>query len=591
MVMAVSVKRNITMLSMFLLANIFCGQALAEENKQEQSSKINQNLLMPNESVNSMTDIGKARSVYNLRNIQHDQSVEEKIEAKENPSDNEEIKLPPRTQKDDIFVHISQVEISKSEVFSETEIKKFESLLKDKEATAEDINNMISLINAQYIKKGIVTARAFIEEGSLNDGVLKIELMEAHIGKLEISGNKYNRTWFLRSQLTNKDGDLFNLNTLQKDLNTFNRNARSVKMRAELKPGEKYGTTDVKMVAEESFPYHLSSSFDNFGRDTTGEHRGGLVASSDSLIGFQDRLSVAFNMSRSSSNPYVDYSIPVNRRGTRIGVSYMYGKSEISLDNNTGFDLTAKSRTLSGYLTHPLIDTSKGKLNLNTSVNSKNSHADISDITYSKYKGRSVAVGLGGNYNLNKSVLYASSYLTSGVIEDHIKDEEHSFSKMNADLYYIHYLPSSIISTFKAGGQYSPDNMAYLEQYQIGGISSVRGYSEGVLMAPSAYYTSLEMLFPIPFLPETINVPCKKDATFRIKDSIKFATFIDHGAVFYHDRPTEKENFLLSAGVGLRFALSKYISARFYVGFPLMNKKTYHESDAAFHFDIIAVPF
>ena len=45
MVMAVSVKRNITMLSMFLLANIFCGQALAEENKQEQSSKINQNLL------------------------------------------------------------------------------------------------------------------------------------------------------------------------------------------------------------------------------------------------------------------------------------------------------------------------------------------------------------------------------------------------------------------------------------------------------------------------------------------------------------------------------------------------------------------
>ena len=110
-------------------------------------------------------------------------------------------------------------------------------------------------------------------------------------------------------------------------------------------------------------------------------------------------------------------------------------------------------------------------------------------------------------------------------------------------------------------------------------------------MGASAYYTNLEMLFPIPFLPKTINVPCKKDETFHLKDSVKFATFVDHGAVFYHDRPTEKENFLLSAGVGLRFALSKYISARFYVGFPLMNKKTYRESDAAFHFDIIAVPF
>lgn len=586
--MTVTTTKSITMFSVLLLANIFGCQALAKENKQEQSSQINQNLLMPNEAVNSMTDIGKARSVYNLRNMQNAQSVEEKLETKETSSDDEEIKLPPRTLKDDVVVHISRVQISKSEVFSEVEIKKFESLLKDKDATVEDINNLINLINARYLKKGIITARAFIEEGSLNGGVLKIELMEAHIGKLEITGNKYNYTWFLRSQITDKAGDLFNLNTLRKDLNTFNKNARSVKMRAELKPGEKYGTTDVKIVAEESFPYHLSTSFDNFGRDTTGEHRGGLVASSDSLLGFQDRLSLAFNMSRSSSNPYVDYSIPINRSGTRVGVSYMYGKSEISLDDNNDFDLTAKSRTLSGYLTHPLINTSKAKLNLNTSINAKNSHADISDITYSKYKGRSVAVGLGGNYNFNKSVLYASSYLTSGVIEDHIKDEEHSFSKVNADLYYIHYLPSSIVGTFKAGGQYSPDNIAYLEQYQIGGISSVRGYSEGVLMAPSAYYTSLEMLFPIPFLPETISVPCKK---FRLKDSIKFATFVDHGGVFYHDRPTEKENFLLSAGVGLRFALSKYISARFYVGFPLMNKKAYQESDAAFHFDIIAVPF
>ena len=58
------------MFSVLLLANIFGCQALAKENKQEQSSQINQNLLIPNEAVNSMTDIGKARSVYNLRNMQ-----------------------------------------------------------------------------------------------------------------------------------------------------------------------------------------------------------------------------------------------------------------------------------------------------------------------------------------------------------------------------------------------------------------------------------------------------------------------------------------------------------------------------------------
>ena len=38
-------------------------------------------------------------------------------------TNDEELKLPPRTQKDNVVVHISRVEISKSEVFSETEIK------------------------------------------------------------------------------------------------------------------------------------------------------------------------------------------------------------------------------------------------------------------------------------------------------------------------------------------------------------------------------------------------------------------------------------------------------------------------------------
>lgn len=590
--MSVNTTKNLTVAGIIILVNLFYQQVYAQNIKPNQSSEINQNLLTPNESVNSMTDIGKVRSVYNLRNAQTEKNVEEDMEAKETSSDDEELKLPPRTQKDNVFVHISRVEISKSEVFSEAELKKFEKLLDDKDATIEDINNIVNLINAQYAKKGIITARAFIKDGKLNDGILKIELMEAHVGKLEVSGNKYNRAWFLRSQITNKDGDLFNLNTLQKDLNTFNRNARSIKVRAELKPGEKYGTTDVKMIAEESLPYHLSASFDNFGRDTTGEHRGGLVASADSLIGFQDRLSVAFNIARSSLNPYVDYSIPVNRYGTRAGASYMYGKSEISSGDYADFNLTAKTQTISGYLTHPFIDTAKSKLSLNTSINVKDSNAKISDITYSEYKDYSAAVGFGGSYNFDKSILYASSYLTYGVIKDKIKEENQHFSKLNADLYYVQYLPLDIVGTFKAGGQYSPDDMAYVEQYQIGGISSVRGYSEGLLMAPTSYYTSIEMLFPIPFLPETVSVPFKKDETkFRLKDSIKFAAFIDHGAVFHHDQSTDKEDFLLSAGAGLRLAMNKYVSARFYVGFPLMNRNVYKEGDTTFHFDIIASPF
>ena len=69
-------------------------------------------------------------------------------------------------------------------------------MVENKDVTIEDINNLVKLINAQYLRKGFITARAFISEGKF-DGTLKIELMEAHIGKLAIDGNKYNREQFL----------------------------------------------------------------------------------------------------------------------------------------------------------------------------------------------------------------------------------------------------------------------------------------------------------------------------------------------------------------------------------------------------------
>ena len=75
------------------------------------------------------------------------------------------------------------------------------------------------------------------------------------------------------------------------------------------------------------------------------------------------------------------------------------------------------------------------------------------------------------------------------------------FTKINAETYYVHYLPKNIIATFKAGGQYTPNDVPFVEQYQIGGMSSVRGYSESLLLGANSYYASLEMLFPIPFLP------------------------------------------------------------------------------------------
>ncbi len=558
-----------------------------KEIKDDSYGNINKNILTPNVSPGFMNDTERTKQYYEQFEGAHRTEIEKYID--EPIIEEEPLKLPARIQKNAVTTHINKVEFTNSEIFSELELYKFKLLLENQDVTAEDINNFVAIINQQYEKKEVFTARAILEK--LEDGVLKIELMEAHIGSIKVERNKFNRKWFLKRQISSKPNDVLNLKALEEDLKNFNKEARSIKLSAKLQPGEEYGTTDIVLQAEEKFPYHFSTSWDSFGRETTGLLRGGLMASTDSLFGFQDRLTGAVNLARSSFSPFADYNVPINRKGTRLGGSYMYGKSKVTSGDYKDFDLNANTHVFSVYLSHPIIDNQKAQLKFNTSTNFKLSSADISGFQYTDYKDYNLSVGLGGRYNFQKSVLFGSLYSTNGIIRDDMLYFSKYFTKVNADAYYIHYLPKNIVATVKAGGQYSPYDVPFVEQYQIGGISSVRGYSESLLLGGNSYFVSIEMLFPIPFLPEEISIPYNSEAKFRLRDSVKLAAFFDNGAIIPNEGKTGTTNFLSSVGAGIRLAISKYLTARIYIGVPLMNTGIYNQSNARVHFDIIASPF
>lgn len=561
---------------------------------KDAAPNVNKNLLNPNVSPGAIPGIDIERTRQYYQNMENRNNENPYKLNKNNEENLNNIKLPPRKIANSPSIYIKEVSITKSKIFSDNEMDHFKNLAEKQTLTSEDINNLVNLINRQYKKKNIITAEAFLPVQNLKGGVLKIELVEAKIGAINVEGNKFNRKWFLKSQYSQKQGEVLNLKTLESDLEEFNKNATSVKLSAKLKPGKEYGTTDVTLDADEQFPYHITASYDSFGRETTGLLRGGILANTDSLFGFQDKLSAAINMARSSFSPYLDYNVPVNKDGTRVGVSYIYGRSDISSGQYRDFGIISKTNVFSTYITHPLVQTDRFSLNLNASANLKFANASISDYTYSKYNDYNISVGIGGQYKFKKSLLYGSLYSTNGVIDDMMQsnNEKNYFSKLNGDLYYIHYLPKNIIATIRTGGQYSPYNIPFIEQYQIGGMSSVRGYTESLLMSASSYYTSLEFLFPIIFLPKEINVPFrKKECKFALRDSVKFAVFADTGAIMPYQEQSGNINFLASVGAGLRFAFSKYVTARIYVGIPLMNKDIYGEASARLHFDLVASPF
>ena len=131
-----------------------------------------------------------------------------------------------------------------------------------------------------------------------------------------------------------------------------------------------------------------------------------------------------------------------------------------------------------------------------------------------------------------------------------------------------------------------------MDLFQTGGLATVRGYSEGLLMGKNGYYASAELMFPL--LPRTIKT--KSGIHNFIGNYLKGAVFADTAGVFpwrgedyYHEH--DGSYFLASIGMGLRVQLPGDLSARLYWGYPLINNEyEQHRHMGRFHFELTLEP-
>jgi hemolysin activation/secretion protein len=102
--------------------------------------------------------------------------------------------------------------------------------------------------------------------------------------------------------------------------------------------------------------------------------------------------------------------------------------------------------------------------------------------------------------------------------------------------------------------QLSNDPLLSLEQIAVGGYATVRGYRQNQRVQDQAAIASLEVRVPLWRDPQRLGV-------------IELAPFVDYAHVWNHkDRPDKRAKTLASAGVGLRWRLPRFLSARIYWG-------------------------
>lgn len=470
-------------------------------------------------------------------------------------------KVPETTAR----VLINRIATNPSEVLTPGEIEAITSKVTGREVTIQELFDMIGALNAQYKAKGCVTCQAFLPPQKVEGGTVEIRLVEGKLGNVTIEGATYIRDRFFLERIQAKPGEVLDVQRLEKDL-AFINNTNDVKTAASLKPGPTFGTVDAVIRAQEPQRFGVTVFGDNAGRDEIGRNRLGLIFNAKSVFGLSDPLTVTASGADGTKAGSVGYSIPFTRWGTRAGVQYDASAIEIKSGPFEPLDVTGTASNLGFNLSQPVIAENQQRVNVFVGYNTKDSITKFSDVPLTRADTRTFTLGFDAQRFTASGFWYTRQFLTRGSSNF---GGDLDFVKYNADGLWTNTYRNGLTSVVRGSFQLANEpRLPTFEQFFIGGMATVRGYPEGLLIGARGYFVSGELQMPI------LSTQLA-GAGIPTGDRLRAVLFFDHGGVVPGGATGQSFDWsdtLTSTGGGVLYNFTKYFSGRVMLGLPLAER-------------------
>lgn len=475
-------------------------------------------------------------------------------------------------------------------IYSDKQLKELAKNLIGKDIYLEDIMDFTVQLSRFYQKNGYLTSYARILPQEIEDGTIKINIVESRVEKKVITGNKWEKEGYLKNIVLGGShldtGKVFNVKQLQGAMKNINKEDY-LRGAIAIEKNPETDDTILELMVQDRFPISFDVSWDDFGREYTGRQRATMILGHDNLTGFGDKIYGGTILAQGTTGALGGYSIPINSRGTRL--SYDYSHSQVTLGKQyKPLNIKGNSTDMVLRLTQPLKNTATADINASVAFDGLNSKTDILSIheSISDYKLRVVRTGiysmLDDRYGRWISSVGADIGITGLGSSKNIKNgPQSSFYKAIASLARVQRLTQNSMAIARLNAQYTPQVLYAAEQMFIGGPYSIRGYQPSELVGDYGIAGSFELRFPIPLLGRILPEKLK-----FVNDRIKLATFYDWGYVKEHKNVYDyPQNLLSSIGFGTYLYLTDAISAQIGVGIPL-GTKHYNEDSARMYFSI-----
>jgi hemolysin activation/secretion protein len=483
----------------------------------------------------------------------------------------------PRTPQQELpvtgTITVDRFEVLGSTAFSQVELVQVLLPFTKRSITFSELLKARSQITDLYVSRGYITSGAFIPTQDLQNGVVRIQVIEGGLEEIKITGVERLSPDYVRSRMNIATGAPLNRDRLIQALQVLQINPLIASVSAELSAGTGAGQNILEVRIREAKSLNVQLSLDNNRAPSVGSLRRKVQISEANLTGMGDTLNVGYSNTDGSNSYDLSYTLPINPYNGMIAFAFNNGNSNVLEKPFNLLDIYANSTSYDLTFRQPIEQTPSQELALGFTASYRESLTTLLKIPFQ------LSAGSDDNGVTKIAVLRAFQEFTQrssqsvislrsqfslglgGVFGSNLNASapDSRFVSWRGQSQYVSLLAPDTFLLLRGDLQFGDRALLPSEQVGFGGQDTLRGYRQDVLLGDNGLNLSAELRVPILRIPEWEGI-------------LQIVPFLDAAAVWTSSgAANSSSNTLLGTGLGLRWRVGNSLDVRLDYGIPLIS--------------------
>lgn len=476
-----------------------------------------------------------------------------------------------------------------------------------------------------YTQQGYRTSGAIIvipkETRQQGKGKVEIKVIEGTLEQINVAlidsqpseskEQEYGRLGnYVRSRLKVDLDKPLNVDRLLEALQLLQLDPLLETISATLSTGSQQGKSVLDIGYRPADSFSVSIDLDNGSPPSVGSFERGITITEANLLGLGDSLSLGYINTDGSDRFNVSYQVPFNANNGTIRFEYNHNNNEVvespfnDIDGDgSSPDITSNYNSYDLTLRQPIIRSIQNQtfteLALGLTSSWRNTQGFLFDTPFPLSPGADdkgntrvfalrflqdftqqspqEVIAVRSEFSFGIDALGATSNQQIPGVEE-IPDSR--FFAWRGQGQYVRLLGQDSLFVVRSNIQLADRSLVPIEQFAIGGLGSVLGYRQDLLLTDNGFFVSAEVRLPI----------------VRVEDwqgVLQIIPFVNYGVGWNTNTANPYPNNLASVGLGLLWRMSDNFSARLDWGIPLVEvdsrERTWQEN--GLYFTVQYTPF